>query len=120
MSKTGGESITAFWRVHWQVLESTLLVRKDSPRQIADSCLASLTQIASLCFEESILVFMGGPRVLFQIKMIKLKHRVLVLGNIVPIRGAVYWQSVCELQRVVVDSETSSTKSLESQVALIQ
>ena len=94
-------------RVHYGFLESPLAGFGEYTsrperlsKKIADSCLASLTQIAFPCFEESILVFMGGPRVLFQIKIIKLKHRVLVLSNFVPIRGAVYWPSVCELQRV--------------------
>ena len=32
--------------------------------------------------------------------MTKVKHRFFVLGNLVPIRGAVSWQSVSELQRV--------------------
>ena len=37
---------------------------------------------------------------MLQTNMRKLKHRSFVLGNIVPIKGAVSWQSVCELQRV--------------------
>ena len=45
-----GESIGRFWRVHFL---SGKIVQENS------GCPASLAQIAALCFEESILVFMG-------------------------------------------------------------
>ena len=51
-----------FWRVHLQGLESTLDMISSPEglsKTIADSCPASLKQVASLCFEKSILVFMG-------------------------------------------------------------
>ena len=94
-----GESITAFWRAHWQVLQSTLLVRKDCQKNCGFlPCISNADRFA--VFRGVHLCLHGRARVLFQIKMIKLKHSVLVLGNFVPIRGAMYWQSVCELQRV--------------------
>ena len=94
-----GESITAFWRVHWQVLESTFLVRKDCPRNLrVPPCISDADRFAVFRGVHSCLH--GSACVLFQINMRKRKHRFFVLCNLVPIRGAVSWQSVCELPRV--------------------
>ena len=45
------------------------------------------------------------------INLRKPKHRSFVLGNLVPIRGAASWQSVCELQRVRFLFRVQRTKS---------
>ena len=108
-----GESIGRFWRVF-------SLSQEACPRKIADSCPASLTQIASLCFEESILVFIGVCVCSVPNEYDEVETHIFILGNLVPVQGAVSWQSVCELQGDVFCSETSNTQNLESQVAFIQ
>ena len=45
----------------------------------------------------------------------EVETQIFALGNLVPVRGAVSWQSVCELQ-----GETSSAQNLKSEAALIQ
>ena len=94
-----GESITVFWKVHWQVLESTYLVGKDCPRKLrVPPCISDADRFAVFRGVHSCLH--GSAYNMFQTNMRKLKHRSFVFGNLVPIRWAVSWQSVCELQRI--------------------
>ena len=62
-----GDSIVGFWNY--------IFLSKKIVQKITDSCLASMTQIVLLCFEESILIF-KGVRVLLQINMTKLKKQI--------------------------------------------
>ena len=92
-------------RVHYGVLESPLAgfgectSSGSCPRKLrVPPCISDADRFA--VFRGVNPCLHGSTCVLFQINMIKLKHRSFVLGKLVPIIGAVSWQSVCELQRV--------------------
>ena len=83
-----GESIGRFWRVHFL---SGKIENCGFLPCISDADRFAVFRGVHPCLHVSVF--------LFQIKMTKLKHKSFVLGNLVPVRGAAPWHSVCELQR---------------------
>ena len=112
-----GKSIGRFRRVHF-------LSRKKLSKKIADSCCpASLAQITSLCFEESILVFMGVRAFCSKYDTVETQIFSPWLQGLVTLsqsEGPYLGNPSVSSKKYVFCSETSTTQNLESQVALIQ
>ena len=97
-----GQSIGRLWRVHFL-----------SGNIVQEHCgfLPCISDADHLAVFRGVHLCLHGSVYSASKNFEKLKHRFFVFGNLVSVRGAVSWQSVCELQR-----ETRSTQNLELQV----